>query len=270
MRERTGRWRGIAAWAAVAALLAACSSGRDDDAVPPTTVLTRPTTAPVATAPAPDDTGTLLAPAPAETLPGEDSAVPDDSLGPQPTGVPGLDSDVPFCSAYVRATATLRALLVAISFGDGDAVGAARYEVVAAPAVVRSVASALGALPDELETERTLLADRVLGPLLRRAERAVAELGEAGASGDDLTALEEAWEGVLGALDDETGTVPAPALPPDLAGLVDDAAAAFADLFVPLPADPSLVRDDVSTPLTDAYVARECPEARGVVVGDSI
>jgi hypothetical protein len=250
----------------VAAIVAVSSCSTDDgaDAPPPTTVLSRPTAAPSTAAGIDADQADLLDGI--DTLPGELPA----TIAPEPTGVPGVASDAPFCSAFARLVGTQQVLAVAISFGVLDPVAAARLETMAAPAVLEAVGTIGRLLPAELEAEREALTEQRLGPFVRRAETAVQALRRAGADDESLVALSALWGEVLATRDNTTHEITVPNLDEETERWLDAAAADFAARLVPLVDDPSLVSEGVSTPLTDAVVAAECPELFPSLVGDEI
>jgi hypothetical protein len=251
--------------AALLFVASSCADGGSETAPVPTTVLSRPTTP---TATAADATGDPENPV---TLPGEvPETAPPETAAPAPTGVAGVDSDVPFCRAYTRLVGSTRVLLISQSFGDVDPDQAALVEVLAGPAIAANAAAVIESWPAELAEEREVVATRVVGPVLRRAERAVQELVAAGVDEDGLLLLETWWLDLLLGWDNESLQLDLPELVPPLDAQVAAAAARFATVFVPIVEDPALARAGVTTPATDAYVDRECPEARSVVVGDEI
>lgn len=254
-----------AAMAFVAAMaLTACSSGPDGAAPAPTTVLSRPTPAPATVAATGDVPG--VGDDQLDTLPGEDPATP----VPEPTGVPGVVSEVPFCRAYARLLGTQQVLGVAISFGDLDPLTSLRWEAAAAPAVSEAFAAVVAGWPDELAAERDVVIDDVLGPFVRRARVATEALMRSGASDGDLATLASLWVELLAARDNETFELAMPGVGAAVEAVLDAAARDLATRLVPLVDDPSMVREGVATPLTASYLESFCPEVVPIAVGDEI
>jgi hypothetical protein len=182
------------------------------------------------------------------------------------TGIPGIDSEDAFCAAWSRFGGSWQVIQVAANFAPDPSIVPA-MEVVAAPVVGAAYDAMFAAWPDELATERDVVADGFFGPLDRRAEAALTALAAAGASEGDLAAIGDAWVDALTAreLDD-------PVLTPDLTdeqwALVDRAATTFDQQLVGFVEDPSM-RITVETPLTDAYLATACPD-QGALAGGEV
>jgi hypothetical protein len=179
-------------------------------------------------------------------------------------GVPGLDSDDVRCRAWSRFGGSFQVLAVASSFGEGGPGAVAELEVLAAPSVTRAYDDLLANWPEELAEERDVVADDYFGPFARRAQQALDALVDAGASDDDLDALAAALYDAL-AVRDPADPELAVAVPPATAGVVTDAAQAFADAVVPIPEDADL-RVTAEAPLTEAYLVVTCPD-RGTLGG---
>ena len=182
-------------------------------------------------------------------------------------GVPGLDSDDLVCRSWSRFGGSFQVVAVAASFGGGDPVDTAALEIVAAPVVVDAYDELLANWPEELETERELVADRFLGPFARRATTARGILVAAGADEAMLDVIREAWLAALAARNPEQPDL-AVDLPDDVWPVVDAAAVELGATLVPVPADPSLVTD-VEVPLTEQFLAEHCPD-RGTLGGGDV
>lgn len=188
----------------------------------------------------------------------------------EPTGVPGLAADDPFCSAWAGYAGTLQALGIAASFGELSSDRFAALELVAASRLVE-VADAIDAIwPPELVAERSVVIEQRIGPYSRRAHSAVAALADAGVSTTELADLSAAWLTALQARDPENPVIEVPAVADDLQAKVDAAAVAFDAAVTPFAQDPSLVIDGVATPATDAYLVAHCPDLAASGVGDAL
>ncbi len=151
------------------------------------------------------------------------------------TGVPGLDSDDSFCSAWSRFGGSWQVLVQAGAALDPAEV--ARLEVVASALVEDAYNDVFAAWPAELETERDVVADGYFGAFRRRSDDAAFALSNAGATDDDRTRLATAWADALERYDPAAPAVDV-AVPDELGPLVDTAAGAFAQQRVPLPDRP--------------------------------
>jgi len=257
----------IAAALATLALVGGACSGDDDDAAGPTGVTNAATAADTAaTSPSPTTVSEIAPPAisgapdPATTGP----TGPPPTAGPADTGVPGLDSEDAFCSAWSRFGGSWQLLVQAGAAADPAQV--ARLEVIASTVVQGAYDDVFTAWPAELESERDVVADAYFGAFQRRSADALTALQSAGATADDVAALAGAWDAALAQYDPST-TVDV-AVPPDLEPLVDQAATAFSEARVPLPQDPSM-EITAETPLTDAFLATACPD-EGWIVGQDV
>ena len=242
-------------------LLAGGCSGDDDDAPPTTRALdAAATTNSVATSPS-----TIGASHPATAAPTvPPPSAPPPTAAPSDTGVPGLESEDAFCSAWSRFGGSWQLLIQAGAANDPAHV--ARLEVIASTVVQDAYTGVLAAWPAELESERDVVADAYFGAFQRRSADAAAALTGAGADDDDVAALAAAWEAALMQYDPST-TVDV-VVPPELEPLVDQAATTFTEARVPLQQDPSMVIT-AETPLTDAFLATACPD-EGWIVGQDV
>jgi len=180
------------------------------------------------------------------------------------TGVPGLDSDDAFCAAWSRFGGSWQLLVQAGA--AGDPAQAARLEVIASTVVQGAYDDVFAVWPEQLESEREVVADAYFGAFQRRSADAAAALTAAGVSDADVAALAQVWDAALAQYDPSTAfdvTVP-----PDLDPLVSEAAAAFSEQRVALQADPSMVIT-AATPLTDEFLATACPD-QGWIVGQDV
>lgn len=193
-----------------------------------------------------------------------------ETVGPEPTGVPGVDDADRWCAAWARYGGSLQIVSVALAFGGIDDVEAARIELAAAPAVRAAVADIAAGWPAELDGEREVVLTRLLGPFEGRALRAEAALVAAGATAGDLAALVEQWADVLRSRDPESPTVSIESYPGPLLDLLDGAATAFAANATRFDRDPSLQVDGSRAPATRALLARDCPALASSGVGDAI
>jgi hypothetical protein len=233
--------------------LAACSDGGGDGPVAEGTSTSTPTAATVEVAPTVVPGATVVATSPTATVP---PTVPE-------VGIPGLDSDEVVCRAWSRFAGSFQVVAVAATFGAG----AAALEVVAAPSVVRAYDELLDAWPDELATERDVVADDFLGPFAARAQVARDALVDVGADDATIERIESAW---LAALAERDPTSPDLAVDLDEAtwSLVDAAAVTVEADLPAIPADPTLVTD-ASVPLTEAFLATTCPD-QGTLAGQEL
>jgi len=244
---------GAALYVVAALSLAACSSGGDgaDGTSPTTTVAAGASTSVTATS---DTSGATSAP----TLPGEG------------VGVPGLDDPDAFCAAWAAYSGTVQAIGVAQAFGGLSSVELARLEVAAAAALVAAV-DAIGAnWPSALVGERSEVLANLVGPFGRRAQRSLSMLLDAGATDLEVEQFVQLWnEALRTRLPDEPVIALAP-LPSELDELVRSVAQRFDAAVTPFAQDPSLDVSSVQTPLTDAYLAQQCPDLASSGVGDAV
>ena len=251
------------------AVLAACDAGSDAPAASepapatgemaatsaPATVAERVTTTAMTTSTTTSATSATMDSAPPSSAGETIATVPDQ-------GVPGIDSEDPFCRAWSEFAGSFQALAFAAAL---DAASATEREVLAAAAVVDAAGTLDATFPDQIVAERELFVDQVIGPFARRAARAVAELRIAGLDDDDLARLAVGWLSALAATDADGSEVTVEA-PPDLADAVAAAATTFAEDVPPIVADPSLVTD-ADAPATLGYLAEQCPD-QGILSGN--
>jgi hypothetical protein len=214
-------------------------------------------------------------PGPTSSLPPPAVAAPGPGTEPvaaasEPTGVPGLTADDPFCSAWAGYAGTLQALGIAASFGDLSSDRFAILELVAASRLAEVVAAIDASWPPELDGERHVVMDQRIGPYARRAQAAVDALTDAGVATAELATLSSTWQTALMARDPEVPVIDVPAVAGDLQAKVDAAAVAFDQARTPFSHDPSLATDGVETPLTDAYLVAHCPDLASSGVGDAL
>jgi hypothetical protein len=181
-------------------------------------------------------------------------------------GVPGIDSDDPFCRAWSEFAGTFQALAFA-SFVGTDPEAALRLEVAASAALLAAADSIDAAFPDDVGREREAFVDGLLGPFTRRAERARDELVAAGLTDADLERLASLWLAALteAGINDPALTAP---VPDDLRAGFDAAVAAFGADVPSIGDDPSLVTD-AAAPETEAYLAANCPD-QGILGGNDV
>lgn len=224
-----------------------------------------PADAPAATAGAdtePDPTE------PVETDPPPSTEATSTTIGTVPDeGVPGIDSTDTFCRSWSEFAGSFQALAVATSFGS-DPAAAPRLEVAASSAVAASVAGLDSNLPSELESEREALVTDLVGPMLRRAERAVTELERAGVAEEGIELLGAAWLATLAAAGLDNPDISL-ALPQEVdEAAFDDAAQSFSGALPPIDQDPSLITD-AQIPLTEQYLVANCPD-QGTLGGNDV
>jgi hypothetical protein len=198
------------------------------------------------------------------------SATNPSSAPPEPTGVPGLDADDPFCAAWAGYVGTVQALGIAASFGDLPSTRFAATELTAAPRLVEVTAAIDASWPAELAAERDIVIEQRIGPYSRRAARGVEALVVAGVTATDQSTLSTAWQTALQRRDPEVPVIELPAIAGDLQAKVDAAAAAYDAAVTPFAQDPSLAVDGVDNPATDAYLAVHCPDLVSSGVGDAL
>ncbi|MFM2183569.1 MAG: hypothetical protein RJB61_1863 [Actinomycetota bacterium] len=181
------------------------------------------------------------------------------------TEPPSLDE---LCGGWDAYGATLLAL-TANAGGDG----AAELEIVSAAALVDAIEQIGARWPAELVGERSVVLSDLVGPYLRRAQKALDALAAVGASDDDVRVLALAWREALaarpeaaavGVLPDPLAWLDAVVVPADLRGLVDAAVQQFTSQVTPFAGDPTLpgrralVQAD-GAPRTEAYLSANCP-----------
>jgi hypothetical protein len=192
------------------------------------------------------------------------------TAAPEPTGVPGLDAEDPFCSVWAAYVGTLQALSIAASFGGLPSDQFAAVELVSTPRLVEVAAAIDASWPSELAAERTVVLDKKIGPYARRASRGVDFLRAAGVSDAELVTLGAAWQQALSVRDPQATVIEPSPVAADLQAKLDEAAAAYDSEVTPFAQDPSLVVDGVETPATDAYLVTHCPDLASSGVGDAL
>ncbi len=184
----------------------------------------------------------------------------------QATGVPGLDSEDAFCSAWSRFGGSWQVLVVGSAFlGDPDRV--ATWEIAASAVIAPAYDELLDTFPAELASEAEVVADGFFGALRRRSADAARSLADAGATEDTVQLLGDAWLDALARRDPFDPDL-AFVVPEGLEAVVDEAAADFRTRRVEFHLDPSM-SIGVSTPLTDAYLDSICP-GQGTLTGREI
>jgi len=188
--------------------------------------------------------------------------------------VPGLDDPEPLCEAWSQLVGTRQVLTLAANFGDLTATELARLEVIAAPLVQRATLEFAGALLDvddpAVVSERDTVLDDLVGPLDRRAARAVAALASVGAGRDEGILFAQVWLDGLGrfASDDVVPTLAD--LGPEFGPMVDAAVAVFVDDAPAWIDDITLDVSAVDAPATRALLADRCPDLSALGVGDAV
>ena len=251
--------------------MGACSSGDDDAATTsaPASVTAAGSMAPGETAPdqtaeQPSD-ATTSGEVTAQDTAGVPVATPVATPAPPPTGVPGLDSDDDFCSAWSRFGGSWQVLVQANFAGDPQQ--AARLEVIASTLVGDAYDDVFEVWPSDLDDEREVVADGYFGPFRRRSTDALQALVDSGASDDDIARLADVWSQSLAGYDPAAAAIDVE-VPADLESLVSDATELFVQQRVALPEDPTMVIT-VSTPETDAFLGTACPD-QGWIVGQDV
>jgi hypothetical protein len=172
------------------------------------------------------------------------------------------------CGGWDAYGATLLALTASAASG-----GAAELEVVSAAALVDAIEQIGARWPAELVGERSVVLSDLVGPYLRRAQKALDALAAVGASDDDLRVLALAWREALaarpaaaaaGAPLDPLAWLDAVVVPADLRGLVDAAVQQFTARVTSFAGDPTLpgrraLVQAEEAPRTEAYLSANCP-----------
>ncbi len=262
-------------------LVAACSDGGVSSRSPDggqvdVGPLPRPDEAGVlATAPAPTD-GTATSP-PGSSV-SSVSSVPIDTTPPTvPTsGVPGVDDAGALCESWSRLNGTRQVLTLAANFGELGDDGIARLELIAAPLVLAAVDgldAALGEVGTEVTAiadERDAVIDELFGRMVRRADAAVAALGDLGPPDGTAELLAQVWLDGLRSLEPDAVQPVLADLGPELGPLVEQAASVFADDAPRWNEDPDLDVADVSIPATTTWIGDRCPDLSVIGVGDAV
>ncbi len=260
----SGLVRSSAAIVLVVSIAGGCSSGDDESggvasgsSAPTAASELATTTAPATTAATTTSTGQVDA---TTTIAEPIATVPEQ-------GVPGIDSDDPFCRGWSEFAGSFQALTLA-SVAGSDPFAGARLEVIAAGAVVAAVTTIANGFPGSIADERDVFVDELIGPFARRAERAVDALRSAGVTAGDIELLGDAWLVALveAGVDDPELVVVVPA---DLDPAVDAATVAFSANVPPIAADPSLITQ-ADAPATFRYLAEQCPDQGTLAGNDAI
>lgn len=222
--------------------------------------------------------GTVAGSAGSPTDPSAPVGSPDTSAGDgtgagavtDPTGVAGLDDADVYCGAWAVYAGSLQAIAVAQAFGDLQSVQVARLELVAAPSLSAAVNGIAANWPEPLRTEMSVALTSLVGPYERRAQKAIQFMRDAGATEVDFDELRAVWERALRRLDPDDPVIAVGALPAELDSLVAVAVDRFDAALTPFAEDPSLDTSAVSTPLTDGYLAANCPDLASSGIGDPV
>ncbi len=189
-------------------------------------------------------------------------------------GVPGVGDPDPVCRSWSQIIGTRQVLTLAANFGDVSAADLGRLEVIAAPLVQRATLEFAGALIDvddgAVAAERDVVLDDLLGPLGRRASRAVAALAAVGAGRDEEFLFAQVWLDGLGRFGAKDVVPSLADLGPELGPMVDEATARFLDDVAPWTDDTTLDTSDVEAPATRAWLADRCPDLSALGVGDAV
>jgi len=187
-----------------------------------------------------------------------------------PTGVAGLDDADVYCGAWAVYAGSLQAIAVAQAFGDLPSVQVARLEMVAAPSLSAAVNGIAANWPEPLRTEMSVALTSLIGPYERRAQKAIQFMRDAGASEVDFDELRAVWERALRRLDPDDPVIAVGTLAAELDSIVAVAVDRFDAALTSFAEDPSLDTSAVSTPLTDSYLAANCPDLASSGIGDPV
>jgi hypothetical protein len=207
---------------------------------------------------------------PPPEAPGATGAATLPSLGPAPTGVPGLAAADPFCATWAAFAGTVQALGVAASFGGLTTDRLAALELAAAPRLSEAISAIGASWPAELAAERAVVIDQRIGPYARRASRAVDALAAAGVTDDQLVMLRSAWQSSLAQQNPDAPVIEPPGVPIELQTTIDSVAGTYDKQVTPFAEDPSLSVGNVSAPATDQYLSAHCPDLASIGVGDAL
>lgn len=188
-----------------------------------------------------------------------------DDAEPEAVLIPGLDSEDRFCRAWSRFTGTFQVLSVPAAFGLIDDAELLRRELVSAGITVQSGDELIDAVAELVESELSVVAESLVGPYAARATDALDALAGAGASRDDLEALDAAWLGALESYDWAELELEL-TLGDDRADLVERAAQRFGAQRPGWFEDTALDVEEFSIPLTIDYATANCPD-EGVLAG---
>ncbi len=194
-----------------------------------------------------------------------DDEVASELAEPEPELIVGLDSEDRFCRAWSRFTATFQVLSVPAAFGLIDGAELLRREVASAGLTVQSGAELIDALPATAESEAEVVAESLVGPYAARATDALDALAAAGASDEDLAAVDVAWLAALETYDWVDLELDLE-LDGALGDLVDSAAVLFGEQRPDWFDDTALDVGEFAIPLTLEYAVENCPDA-GALAG---
>lgn len=187
-----------------------------------------------------------------------------------PTGIAGLDDPDVYCGAWAVYAGSLQAIAVAQAFGDLPSVQVARLEMIAAPSLSAAVNRIAANWPEPLLTEMSVALTSLIGPYERRAQKAIQFMRDAGATEVDFDELRAVWERALRRLDPADPVIALGGLVAELDAIVVVAADRLDAALTPFADDPSLDTSAVSTPLTDSYLAANCPDLASSGIGDPV
>ncbi len=182
------------------------------------------------------------------------------------TGVPGIGSEDAFCRSWSTYAGSVSAIF--LTWGLQPAPDAARLEVAASSAVSGAVDSMSDAYPPEIEPNRDVLILEVAGPVLRRSQRAVELLQDAGLSASQIDELGERWVAAITEQGIESETLSID-VPPASAEALESAALAFASELPPTFEDPTLDTTGFDISPTVDYAAANCPD-QGTLAGNDV
>jgi hypothetical protein len=182
------------------------------------------------------------------------------------TGVPGIESDDAFCRSWSTYAGSVQALSLAWVLQPPD--DAAALEVAAATAVTRAVKGMADELPAEIEPNRQALTVDVPGPFLRRADRALGLLADAGLDEARIEVLGERWVAAITeqGIESETLEIDVPA---ESEVALAAAAQAFADELPSVVEDPTLDTTAFDIGPSLAYISVNCPD-QGTLAGNDV
>lgn len=214
---------------------------------------------------APESGASTVAPS---TLPVDSAPVA--SPAPEPTGVPGLDDDDPFCADWARYAGTVQVLSVAAAFGELDELGLTRLEIAAAPDLVTTIGVLAARWPDEIASERDTVLAGSMGGWRERSGAVVDTVQAEGVDTGQLAGLGLAWTELLASRDPEAPVPDLGAYTPEQLAVLDAQAPIVLGALGAFTTDGALRREPVDAPATRAYLAATCPDLAASGVGDAI
>lgn len=183
------------------------------------------------------------------------------------TGVPGIESDDDFCRSWSTYAGSVQAISLAWALQPPE--DAARLEVAATAALSDAVRGMADTLPEEIEGNRQPLTVDVPGPFLRRAERANALLVDAGAEPAQIEQLGSSWIAAITEQGVQSENLSID-VAPDVQGVLDAAAEAFADELPSVTEDPTLDTTEFDIGPSLAYIAATCPDQATLAGNDVV